>query len=112
MKEIKLNDLGDLLLRLLSRPKHYHGTIEIKYFDGEIKNIRAEDSFDINYLKEKTLKIVEGDTEMSFLKFGKPNKKDKNSSKILSELELDGEQKIVKESKIEKKKEEEIEIKE
>ena len=109
MKEINLNDIGNFLLRLLSRPKHYYGEVNIKFYNGEIKNIKAEDSFDIQYLKEKTL-IIEGDKEMAFLKFGTGNKKDKNSSKILTKVELDEEQNIIKESKIVKEKKEEIKV--
>ena len=109
MKEINLNDIGNLLLRLLSRPKHYFGEVNIKFYNGEIKNIKAEDSFDIEYLKEKKL-IIEGDTEM-FTKYGTGSKKDKNSSKILTNVELDEEQNIIKESKIVKEeKKEEIKV--
>ena len=101
MKEIKLEDISEILLRLLSRPKHYHGIVEIKFYNGEIKNIKATDSFDIEYLKEKTLIIEKGNKEM-LIKHGTSNKKDKESSKIISEVEIEDE-KIVKESKIIKK---------
>lgn len=92
------DDVTKLLLRFLSRPRNYYGTITIKYQKGEFVNVVSEDSFDTKYLKEKFIE----DKEM-LVKHGAPNKEDKESSKILTEVKI--EEGIVKESKIEKKEE-------
>lgn len=97
---MSIHKLADLLLRFLSRPRNYYGTIILKYQNGQIKNIVAEDSFNMNYLNEKQIKI--GENEMSFTKYGTSTDKDKDSSKIISELKVDEEKNIVKESKIKK----------
>lgn len=98
--KINLEVLGEILLRFLSRPKKYYGTIVIKYQNGTIKNINADDSFDIKYLSEKHLEI--GEKEM-FIKHGSPTTKDEDSSKILSTIEIDEDKNIIKESKIKQK---------
>lgn len=54
--EISITDLAELILRFLSRPKFYHGAITLKFFNGNIKNIVADDSFDMKYLAEKKIK--------------------------------------------------------
>ncbi len=95
-----INEIEDLIIRFLSRPRNYYGSITFKYQNGKIKNIIAEDSFDMKYLSEKTIKIE--DNKMSFTKFGTATKQDDNSSKIISELKIDEEKNIVKESKIKK----------
>lgn len=103
--KINLEVLGEILLRFLSRPKKYYGTIVIKYQNGTIKNINADDSFDIKYLSEKHLEIEE--KEM-FIKHGSPTTKDEDSSKILSTIEIDEDKNIIKESKIKQKETENV----
>lgn len=96
---MNIQELAILITRFLSRPKNYYGSITFKYYNGEIRNIIAEDSFDIKYLNEKTLNTEE---KKMFTKFGTATTKDEDSSKIISELKVDEETKLVKESKIKK----------
>ena len=76
---ITIDDLIELLLRFISRPKHYYGTITIKCQNGKLVNIVADDSFDVKYLKEK---------QIMFTKFGAPNAGDKESSKITEQVDI------------------------
>lgn len=92
---LEINDISESLLRFLSRPKNYFGNITLKYFSGELKNVIAEDSFDMRYLKEKKIKGAN-----MFVKHGTASIKDKESSKILTEVKVDEQNKIIKESKI------------
>lgn len=96
--KINIEKLSEILLRFLSRPRNYYGNVTLKFNAGKIKNITATDSFDILYLSEKQINI--GENEMSFTKFGAPTKENKESSKILSEVEVDENKNIIKESKI------------
>lgn len=76
---ITIDDLVGLLLRFISRPKYYYGTITIKCQNGKLVNIVADDSFDIKYLKEKQIMLT---------KFGAPNTGDKESSKITEQVDI------------------------
>jgi hypothetical protein len=86
------DEVTEILLVFLSRKHNYHGEIVLKYFNGKCVNVKANDSFDINYLNEKEL----NEKNIMFQKFGKPNEKDKESSKIQSEIKI--EEGIIKES--------------
>lgn len=94
---VDIKDVSDLLLRFCSRPKGYFGSLTIKFQNGIIKNVISNDSFDMNYLNEK--KLIVKDNKM-FTKYGTGTKSDSTSSKIVSEVELDKDKNIVKESKI------------
>ena len=97
--ELGILEISEILLRFLSRPKYYFGDVIIKFQGEKIKNIISNDSFDMKYLNEKTLNTEEN---KMFTKFGTATTKDEDSSKIISELKVDEEKNIVKESKIKK----------
>lgn len=96
-KELTIDGLCEMLLRFVSRPRYYYGDIILKFQKGKIKNIVANDSFDMNYLNEK--KLIVKDNKM-FTKYGTGTKSDSTSSKIVSEVEIDENKNIIKESKI------------
>jgi len=100
MKELIFREFEKIFLRFLSKNPHYYGDVLVKFFDGKIVSIKAEDSFDVKALNNLKL-IMKEDNEM-FIKRGASFDKDDKSSKIISEVEMDNNKNIVKESKLEK----------
>lgn len=82
MGSITWKILSKLLLRFLAKSSHYYGTIILKYHNGEIANIKAEDSFDLNSLNSLSYSI-----EM-LKKQGAGDVKGENSGKILNSFEI------------------------
>lgn len=76
--------LTQLLLRMLSKSSHYHGTIVLKYYDGDVKNVVAEDSYDLKDLNNQLI----GKNNM-FIKNGAKNINDSSSSSILDAMEIE-----------------------
>lgn len=70
-----------MLLRFLAKSSHYHGAITLKFYDGKVTNIKAEDSYDIGYLNSLSYTI-----EM-LKKQGAGNSQNSNEGKILSTYE-------------------------
>lgn len=96
-KEIKFNELESLLLKFLGIGDNYHGTLNLKIFNGKIANIHIDDSVDMTTLRGTS--IIKVSNEM-FIKHGSPNQTDKDSSKLISEVIIDKDNKITKESKL------------
>lgn len=97
-----------LLLRFLSKPQHWHGTVTLKFYNGKISSCCPQDSMDLRELNELNLTVdpdlervlhinYKGDT--MFKKFGTSNIKAEDG-KLQSKLELDEETKLVKESSL------------
>lgn len=101
MDEINYQDFKKIFLRFFSKTPHYHGTMTIKWYNGDISNVKIEDSVDTNEIKDKILIL----NEEMFVKKGASFPKDDKSSKIISAIEMDADKKIVKESNIKEEKE-------
>jgi len=107
--KITFRDFTKIFLRFINRNPKYYGTVTVKFYNGEIVHLTSEDSFDVKVMGEDFINFSNGENNM-FVKRGAPNIKDKDSSKIISQVEVDEENKIVKESKLVK--EEKVEEKE
>lgn len=109
MQTLSFQNIIELLIRCLGIPRRAFGTVTIKLQRGEPKHVTFEESFDLESLKGSELTLQ--DNKM-FTKFGAKNNKDPESSTMISEVEIDEDNKITKESKLKKEKKEEETIKE
>ncbi len=76
--------LTQLLLRMLAKSSHYHGTVTLKYYGGEVKNVVSDDSHDLKFLNSQFI----GKNNM-FIKNGAKNLNDNLSSQILTAQEIE-----------------------
>lgn len=97
---MKLNflDFTKIFLRFINRNPRYYGTVTVKFYNGSITHLVAEDSYDVKIMENNFISLNE-DSAM-FIKKGAPNQNDKDSSKIISQVEVDETKQIVKESKL------------
>lgn len=91
-------DFTKLFLRFINRNPRYYGTVTVKFYNGSITHLVAEDSYDVKLMSEDFI-TLNGEEKM-FIKKGAPNQTDKDSSKMISTVEVDEKKQIVKESKL------------
>ena len=100
-EEIDFQETITLIKRFLGLPNHWYGDLTLKFQAGDVVNVRANNSYDMDMLNNSKLKIKTG----MIVKFGTKNlnPKDKDSSKIVSSITVEkdkDDKKIVKESKL------------
>ena len=98
--KITFLDFTKIFLRFINRNPRYYGTVTVKFYNGSISHLVAEDSYDVKIIENNFIELNEEEVKPMFIKKGAPNQIDKDSSKMISTVEVDEKKQIVKESKL------------